>query len=141
MHHLYARFICKALYDMGLLPFDEPFARLRLHGMITKDGAKMSKSRGNVVSPDGYIAHLGQDVFRMYMLFLGPWEEGGDFTDSGIAGVARFVGRVWDWVLGARPTANGQHPPIWKPSAGATARLSGSRPRSASSAFMSLSPR
>ncbi len=108
MHHLYARFVCKALFDMGLLPFDEPFARLRLHGMITKDGAKMSKSRGNVVSPDGYIRTWGSDVFRMYMLFLGPWEEGGDFTDSGIAGVARFAGRVWDWVLGARPTPNGQ---------------------------------
>jgi len=99
MHHLYARFVCKALYDLGLVPFDEPFARLRLHGMITKDGAKMSKSRGNVVSPDGYIRSWGSDVFRMYMLFLGPWQEGGDFTDAGIAGVARFAGRVWEWVL------------------------------------------
>ncbi len=96
MHHLYARFITKALHDLGHLPFDEPFKRLRLHGMITKDGAKMSKSRGNVITPDGYIERYGADVFRMYMLFLGPWEDGGDFTDAGIGGVARFVSRMWE---------------------------------------------
>ena len=102
MHHLYARFITKALHDMHLLPFDEPFKRLRLHGTITSNGAKMSKSRGNVISPDHYIAEYGADIVRMYMLFLGPWEEGGDFSDAGINGVARFVGRTWallttDW--------------------------------------------
>ncbi|HEY0603206.1 MAG TPA: leucine--tRNA ligase [Herpetosiphonaceae bacterium] len=107
MHHLYARFIVKALHDLGLLPYDEPFKRLRLHGMITRNGAKLSKSRGNVISPDGYIAQYGADVFRMYMLFLGPWEDGGDFTDAGVSGVARFVGRLWELVTGAQPRGDG----------------------------------
>lgn len=99
MHHLYARFITKALHDLGHLPFDEPFKRLRLHGMITKDGAKMSKSRGNIISPDSYIATYGADVTRIYLLFLGPWEDGGDWSDAGIGGAARFVSRVWDTIL------------------------------------------
>jgi leucyl-tRNA synthetase len=94
-HHLYARFVTRALHDLGLLPFAEPFPRLRLHGMLTKDGAKMSKSRGNVVNPDRYIAEHGADVTRMYLLFIGPWHEGGDFSDAGIAGVQRFLQRVW----------------------------------------------
>ncbi len=101
MHHLYARFIWKALYDLGHIPpelGDEPFAKLRLHGLIIKDGAKMSKSRGNVVIPDAYIRRWGADVMRTYMLFMGPYEEGGDFRDSGIIGVSRFFGRLWDWV-------------------------------------------
>lgn len=107
MHHLYARFIVKALHDLGHLPYDEPFKRLRLHGMITKNGAKLSKSRGNVISPDGYIRQYGADVFRMYMLFLGPWEDGGDFTDAGVSGVARFVGRLWELVTAAQPRGDG----------------------------------
>jgi leucyl-tRNA synthetase len=101
MHHLYARFIWKALYDLGHIPpalGEEPFAKLRLHGLIIKDGAKMSKSRGNVVVPDAYIGRWGADVMRTYMLFMGPYEEGGDFRDSGIVGVSRFFSRLWDWV-------------------------------------------
>jgi leucyl-tRNA synthetase len=94
-HHLYARFVTRALHDLGLLPFAEPFPRLRLHGMLTKDGAKMSKSRGNVVNPDRYIAEHGADVTRMYLLFIGPWHEGGDFSDAGSAGIERFLQRVW----------------------------------------------
>jgi leucyl-tRNA synthetase len=94
-HHLYARFVTRALHDLGLLPFAEPFPRLRLHGMLTKDGAKMSKSRGNVVNPDRSIAEHGADVTRMYLLFIGPWDEGGDFSDAGIAGIERFLQRVW----------------------------------------------
>ena len=94
-HHLYARFLTRALHDLGLLPFPEPFPRLRLHGMLTKNGAKMSKSRGNVVNPDRYIAAHGADVTRMYLLFIGPWDEGGDFSDAGIAGIERFMRRVW----------------------------------------------
>jgi leucyl-tRNA synthetase len=94
-HHLYARFVTRALHDLGLVPFPEPFPRLRLHGMLTKDGAKMSKSRGNVVNPDRSIADHGADVTRMYLLFIGPWDEGGDFSDAGIAGIERFVRRVW----------------------------------------------
>jgi leucyl-tRNA synthetase len=96
MHHLYARFISMALYDLGLTPIEEPFARLRLHGMITKDGRKMSKSRGNVVNPDAYIARYGADVTRMALLFLGPFDEDADFNDRGVVGMARFLSRVWD---------------------------------------------
>jgi leucyl-tRNA synthetase len=94
-HHLYARFVCRALHDLGYLPFVEPFARLRLHGLITKDGAKMSKSRGNVVNPDDYIMRVGADNLRTYLLFCGPWEDGGDFSDSGLQGVVRFSARLW----------------------------------------------
>jgi leucyl-tRNA synthetase len=97
-HHLYARFITRALHDLGLVPFQEPFPRLRLHGMLTKDGAKMSKSRGNVVNPDRYIADHGADVTRMYLLFIGPWDEGGNFSDESIAGIERFLRRTWDVV-------------------------------------------
>ncbi|MEO7911915.1 MAG: leucine--tRNA ligase [Roseiflexaceae bacterium] len=98
MHHLYARFISMALYDLGLTPVEEPFARLRLHGTITKDGRKMSKSRGNVVNPDAYIARYGADVTRMALLFLGPFDEDTDFNDRGVVGMARFLSRVWEIV-------------------------------------------
>ncbi|SEG74546.1 leucyl-tRNA synthetase [Thermomonospora echinospora] len=93
-HHLYARFVTRALYDLGLVPFPEPFKRLRLHGLLIKDGAKMSKSRGNVVNPDEYIDRVGADSLRTYLLFCGPWEEGGDFTDRGLHGIVRFNGRL-----------------------------------------------
>ncbi len=96
MHHLYARFISMALYDLGHTPVEEPFGRLRLHGTITKDGRKMSKSRGNVVNPDAYIARYGADVTRMALLFLGPFDEDADFNDRGVAGMARFLSRVWE---------------------------------------------
>jgi leucyl-tRNA synthetase len=78
LHLMYTRFITMALHDLGLLPFEEPFKKFRAHGLIIKDGAKMSKSRGNVVNPDVYLDQHGADVFRMYMMFLGPYEEGGD---------------------------------------------------------------
>jgi leucyl-tRNA synthetase len=94
-HHLYARFVTRALHDLGLVPFAEPFPHLRLHGMLTQDGAKMSKSRGNVVNPDDYIAEHGADVTRMYLLFIGPWDEGGDFSGAGVAGIERFLQRTW----------------------------------------------
>ena len=99
LHHLYARFITMALHDLGYLPFEEPFKKLRLHGLIIKDGAKMSKSRGNVVNPDEYIRRYGADTLRLYLLFLGPYEEGGDFSDAGIRGITRFLKRVWALVL------------------------------------------
>ena len=95
LHLLYARFVVKALHDAGLLSFDEPFTRLLHQGTITKDGAKMSKSRGNTVSPDEFIDEYGSDVFRMYLMFMGPYEEGGDWSDEGIVGIHRFVNRVW----------------------------------------------
>ncbi len=108
-HHLYARFVTRALHDLGLVPFAEPFPHLRLHGMLTKDGAKMSKSRGNVVNPDRSIADHGADVTRMYLLFIGPWNEGGDFSDAGITGIERFLRRVWRLVTEPpRPGAGGE---------------------------------
>jgi leucyl-tRNA synthetase len=96
MHHLYARFVSMALHDLGLSPITEPFARLRLHGTITHGGRKMSKSRGNVVNPDEYIARYGADATRMALLFLGPFDEDADFSDRGVVGMARFLGRVWE---------------------------------------------
>jgi leucyl-tRNA synthetase len=107
-HHLYARFVTRALHDLGLVPFAEPFPRLRLHGMLLKDGVKMSKSRGNVVNPDRYVTRHGADVTRMYLLFIGPWNEGGSFADAGIVGIERFLKRVWRLVIGPhRPGAGG----------------------------------
>jgi leucyl-tRNA synthetase len=100
-HHLYARFVTRALHDLGLLPFAEPFTRLRLHGLLTSGGAKMSKSRGNVVNPDAYIDRVGADNLRTYLLFCGPWEEGGDFSDRGLQGVVRFTGRLHNLVAGS----------------------------------------
>jgi leucyl-tRNA synthetase len=94
-HHLYARFMTKALADLNYLPFREPFKKLRLHGLITLDGAKMSKSRGNVVSPDTYIPQVGADNLRAYLLFSGPWERGGDFNDASLHGIVRFTKRAF----------------------------------------------
>jgi len=95
MHLLYARFFTKALYDFGLIGFDEPFQRLVHQGVITSKGAKMSKSRGNVVNPDDFVNEYGSDTFRMYMMFMGSYEEGGDWSDEGIVGIHRFIKRVW----------------------------------------------
>jgi leucyl-tRNA synthetase len=107
-HHLYARFVVTALHDLGHLPFTEPFPRLRLHGLLNKDGSKMSKSRGNVVNPDEYVALHGADNLRMYLLFCGPWEDGGDFSDKGMGGIERFTSRVWSLVTGKhQPGAGG----------------------------------
>ncbi len=99
-HHLYARFVTMALYDLGLVPFEEPFPRIRLGGMIERHGAKMSKSRGNVVTPDDYIDEHGADVLRCALLFAAPWEQGGDFSDDGIVGIERFFARVWRTITG-----------------------------------------
>jgi leucyl-tRNA synthetase len=95
LHLLYSRFICMALHDAGMLNFEEPFTRFRAHGLIIREGAKMSKSKGNVVNPDEYIEQWGADSFRTYLMFLGPFEEGGDFRDAGISGVKRFLDRLW----------------------------------------------
>src|SRR3989338_1019816 len=95
LHLLYSRFITMALHDMGHLNFEEPFTKFIGHGLITKDGAKMSKSKGNVVNPDQYIRAYGADAIRMYLAFLAPLTEGGDFRDSGIKGITRFLERVW----------------------------------------------
>ncbi len=101
LHLLYSRFITMVLHDAGMLQFEEPFRKFRAHGMIVKDGAKMSKSRGNVVVPDDYIDQWGADTFRTYLMFLGPFQEGGDFRDAGISGPRRFLDKIWDLVTAA----------------------------------------
>lgn len=92
MHLLYARFIHKVLMNDVKA---EPFKKLVHQGLITKNGAKMSKSKGNVVSPDEFVEKYGSDVFRMYLMFMGPFTDGGDWSDKGITGIARFVDRFW----------------------------------------------
>ena len=96
MHLLYARFFTKVLRDVGLVSFDEPFLRLYNQGTIVAGGAKMSKSRGNVVSPDTHVKEVGADTVRAYLMFLGPWDQGGDWSDAGINGMARWMNRVWE---------------------------------------------
>jgi len=96
MHLLYARFIHKFLRDIGLTNSDEPFQTLIHQGTITNQGAKMSKSKGNVINPDDYTKDIGADVFRLYLMFMGPYEMGGDWNDKGISGTERFVQRSYD---------------------------------------------
>jgi len=95
LHLMYARFICKALADLGQLDFQEPFKALFTQGMVTKDGSKMSKSRGNVVSPASIVERLGSDTARAYILFVGPPDQDADWSDEGVEGVHRFLGRLW----------------------------------------------
>nr|MBO2469634.1 leucine--tRNA ligase [Bacillota bacterium] len=95
LHLLYARFFTKVLYDAGLVNVDEPFARLLTQGMVLKDGAKMSKSKGNVVSPDEIIEKYGADTGRLFILFAAPPERDLEWSDSGVEGCFRFLSRVW----------------------------------------------
>ncbi len=101
LHLLYSRFVTMALHDRGLLPFEEPFATFRKHGLLIKEGSKMSKSRGNVVIPDQYLEEWGADTFRTYLMFLGPYQEGGDFRDLGLQGPYGFLSRLYDTVVPA----------------------------------------
>ena len=98
LHLLYARFYTKFLHDIGVVDFDEPFTRLFNQGMITKDGAKMSKNKGNVVSPDDTVDAYGCDSLRMYELFIGPPELDSEWDDNGIDGVYRYLNKVWKFV-------------------------------------------
>lgn len=95
MHLIYARFVMMALKDFGFVSHSEPFQRLVHQGLITNQGAKMSKSKGNVVSPDAFVERHGADAFRMYLMFMGPFTDGGDWSDTGIKGIDRFVQRLW----------------------------------------------
>ncbi len=95
LHLMYARFFTKALADLGHLDFEEPFKALFTQGMVTKDGAKMSKSRGNVVSPAAIIERYGADTARCYILFIGPPDQDADWSDEGMEGVHRFLSRLW----------------------------------------------
>ena len=97
MHLLYSRFFVKALHDMGMVDFEEPFLRLFNQGVILgQDHEKMSKSRGNVVNPDDVVGVLGADAVRCFLMFIGPWDHGGPWSGEGINGVARWLNRVWD---------------------------------------------
>lgn len=95
LHLLYVRFLAMAFKDWGMLHFEEPFKKFRAHGLLIKDGAKMSKSKGNVINPDEYIRAYGADALRMYLMFIGPFDQGGNFRDTGIRGITRFLERVW----------------------------------------------
>jgi leucyl-tRNA synthetase len=96
MHLLYARFFNKVMRDIGLVNYDEPYLRLFNQGTIIAQKAKMSKSRGNVIAPDPYVKEFGADVVRTYLMFLGPWDQGGEWSDTGISGMARWINRVWE---------------------------------------------
>ena len=97
-HLMYSRFITKVLHDLGYLSFREPFASLFTQGMVYKDGAKMSKSRGNVVSPDALNEEYGADTGRLYSLFVGPPDQDTEWSDEGVVGSHRFLWRVWGLV-------------------------------------------
>ncbi len=120
LHLMYSRFFTKVLYDLDLVGFEEPFRRLFTQGMIYYRGAKMSKSKGNVVSPDEMVAKYGADSVRSYVLFMGPAESDAEWNDQGVEGVYRFLGRVWrqvtdaidEGLLRAAKTA-----PAWDPAA------------------------
>jgi leucyl-tRNA synthetase len=107
LHLLYSRFITKVFYDMGLVGFKEPFGRLFTQGMITKDGVKMSKSKGNVVAPDKLIEKYGADTMRLYTLFIGPPEKDAEWNDRGVEGAFRFLNRVWRLVNAVIASPNG----------------------------------
>ncbi|HHT9118658.1 MAG TPA: class I tRNA ligase family protein, partial [Candidatus Hypogeohydataceae bacterium YC38] len=99
LHLLYSRFVTKVLYDLGLVGFDEPFENLFTQGMIIRKGAKMSKSKGNVVSPESIIERYGADTLRLYILFIGPPEKDAEWSDRAVVGGYRFLNRLWQKVM------------------------------------------
>jgi len=107
LHLLYARFVTMALHDLGFVGFEEPFTRFRAHGLITRQGSKMSKSRGNVIVPDDIIEKYGADTFRLYLMFMGAFEEGGDWQDEGIQGPHGFLHRLWETAVPADELSDG----------------------------------
>ena len=108
-HHLYARFVTMALHDHGLVPFTEPFPRIRVHGMLTLGGTKMSKSKGNVVNPDDLIATHGADVTRLALLVTRPWDADGEWDPAVVVGAERFLARVWRMATGPAGEAGTEH--------------------------------
>ncbi len=112
LHLMYARFFTKALFDMGHLGVEEPFANLFAQGLITRDGAKMSKSKGNTISPREYVERFGADATRTFVCFMGPPEKGGDWTDEGVKGVEHFLDRLWrlEQEVGERTSADASEP-------------------------------
>jgi leucyl-tRNA synthetase len=123
LHLMYARFFCKALADLGHLEFQEPFRALFTQGMVTKDGAKMSKSRGNVVSPASLVERVGADAARCYTLFMGPPDQDADWSDEGVEGVHRFLARLWRLSAETADRAGGPIPGLGSPDPGEGASL------------------
>ena len=119
LHLLYARFFTKVMQEMGLVGFREPFARLFNQGMIHKDGAKMSKSKGNTVSTQELVEQYGADTARCYILFIGPPSLDADWQDAGVGGVHRFLSRLWTAAAEATQTGS----PDDAPGSGGEARL------------------
>jgi len=117
LHLMYARFFTKALADLGLLGFQEPFARLFTQGMVTREGAKMSKSKGNVVSPRVIVEEHGADTARCYILYVGHPAEGGDWNDKGIDGISRFLSRLWRAAADAAESTEPSDGPSGEPTA------------------------
>ena len=111
LHLLYSRFLCMAFHKIGLIDFEEPFKRFVAHGMIVRDGAKMSKSKGNVINPDDYIGEYGADAFRVYLMFMGAYLEGGDFRDEGVRAMRGFLDRVYANLTPADGETLGQKDP------------------------------
>ncbi len=115
LHLLYARFFTKALADLGHLDFQEPFSALFTQGMVTKDGSKMSKSKGNVVSPAAIVERVGADTARAYTLFVGPPDQDADWSDDGVEGVHRFLGRLWRLAAETAERTGGSSPELNSP--------------------------
>ncbi len=110
LHLLYSRFLTMFFKDLDLISFEEPYSKFRAHGLLIKEGAKMSKSRGNVVVPDQYTKKFGADTLRLYLMFLGPFIQGGDFYDMGIEGMYKFLKRVFRLVSeNSIPIKSGQN--------------------------------
>ena len=110
LHLLYARFFTKVFRDLGMVAIDEPFQRLLTQGMVLKDGAKMAKSKGNVVDPEYMIAEYGTDTTRLFLLFAAPPEKDLEWSDQGVAGSARFLHRLWNLVQDLLPEFKGVAP-------------------------------
>ncbi|MCY4564032.1 MAG: class I tRNA ligase family protein, partial [Gammaproteobacteria bacterium] len=110
LHLMYARFLTMALHELGIIGFAEPFRKFRAHGLLIREGRKMSKSRGNVIVPDDIIAKYGADTMRLYLMFLGPYQQGGDYQGKGIQGPQGFINRLWQSVVRALDEDAGEAP-------------------------------
>ncbi len=153
MHLLYAREFTKMMRDVGLIQQNEPWKRLFNQGQILgADGERMSKSRGNTQDPDDLVARYGADSIRLFLMFMGPWDQGGPWSPTGIGGVHRFLNRVWTLVLDGQGRESGRRrspgrcrpasprPRRGRPAIAAHRRSATSRPTTRASASTSWSP-